>query len=187
MNTNVVDPKVLEAAQPLSPGDFALRDNPPGKTGSADPSNFPGEGEDDDVTLDTSDLLTVQAALNLLRAARVGARSADINAASESRLEIIQLISYLTGFLDAKGPLPAPLANAGFDVLLGKSVQPSMDLSLDQFDAALVQVISSPATRSWHGWRNKVARVLDYASQADTALGVAFGAAAGVALFAPTP
>ncbi|WP_143747906.1 hypothetical protein [Mesorhizobium temperatum] len=125
---------------PLSPDEFQAVSG----LANGDPSMEMSTTTDDQTDILTgSDRISLQVFLNLLRSSKVEAKSPDAEVAKRGKQRLVVLISYLAGFLDARGLLPKAATDSGFDLLIVGNMKPDMNLLLDELEADLVTALTT--------------------------------------------
>ena len=145
--TATIPPRPPGPPTPLSPNDFA----PVGATGNGGPlaplGPIPPQPLAGDGTLSANDRVSLQAFLNLFRAARADLHSTDPKVARRADWQLVTLLGYLTGFLDAKGLWTSAPKNGGFMTLYTEHGRPDLDRMLDRLERSIAAALSGPDTR----------------------------------------
>jgi hypothetical protein len=134
----------LPKPTPLSPAEFQAVAE---LAGGGPSTEMSGTTADQNTIFTGSDRFSLQVFLNLLRSSRVEAKNPDVEVAMRGKKRLVMLISYLVGFLDARGLTENAAINSGFDLLISSNVKPDMNLLLDDLEAVLVKAVTEE-TRS---------------------------------------
>lgn len=128
---------------PLDPSSFSV---PGDMSGTKDLDLISQSKNTPSITADS--VVTLKAALSVLRAARKSSQSPDKSIAVSSQMQIIYTVSYLVGFLESKGLLYAEQARSGFNIInRDPYISSTKPNPLDIIDEYILKIISSSDTR----------------------------------------
>ncbi len=149
----------------LSPGDFANPTIQPITTPPNAGPLLPGDVANPMVNsattptgtdLSETDRVTLQYALHLLKAARVGAASTDPATAVAGKRQMQVLASYLIGFCDSRGMIDTAPIKPGFEALFGVEDKPDLDTALNELETSMENAIATGDTRSMKEFKHAV-------------------------------